>query len=209
MSKIEAKKTGITVLMYHGSKRHNFDPKDYDVVLTTYGTLSKEWENCKPGEEEVDSCPTVKKTKGNSQGLKLRRTAFLGRTKWFRVILDEAQRIKNAETIVAVAAANLRAGRRWCLTGTPVQNSPRDLLSYLRFLHCHPYSDDTVFDSFLSHIKHNEKEGYASIRKEILVPRMLRRVKGQLTFISSSPDSSYEQSRPSTGSLLKGRTAAA
>lgn len=40
---------------------------------------------------------------------------------WFRVVLDEAHTIKSCKSQVSSAAAALTAGRRWCLTGTPIQ----------------------------------------------------------------------------------------
>jgi SNF2 family DNA or RNA helicase len=50
------------------------------------------------------------------------------------VVLDEAQRIKNAESETAFACRKLPYGRAWALTGTPVENSVNDLLSIYRFL---------------------------------------------------------------------------
>ncbi len=50
------------------------------------------------------------------------------------VLLDEAQHIKNPDSQNAKAAATLRAGSRFILTGTPVENSLRDLWSLFEFL---------------------------------------------------------------------------
>jgi SNF2 family DNA or RNA helicase len=50
------------------------------------------------------------------------------------VVLDEAQRIKNAESETAFACRQLPFTRAWALTGTPVENSASDLLSIFRFL---------------------------------------------------------------------------
>jgi SNF2 family DNA or RNA helicase len=47
----------------------------------------------------------------------------LFRIRWHRVVLDEAQCIKNPRTLAAHAAWSLKAGRRWCLSGTPMQNA--------------------------------------------------------------------------------------
>lgn len=48
-------------------------------------------------------------------------------------ILDEAQHIKNPDTQNAQAAGMLRARHRFILTGTPVENSVRDLWSLMHF----------------------------------------------------------------------------
>jgi len=60
---------------------------------------------------------------------------------WKRVILDEAHLIKNPKTAVAKASFALNAEARWCLTGTPLQNSLDDIYSLLRFIRHEPWSD--------------------------------------------------------------------
>jgi superfamily II DNA or RNA helicase len=50
------------------------------------------------------------------------------------VILDEAQHIKNPETQNAQAAFGLNAHQRFVLTGTPMENSVRDLWSLMNFV---------------------------------------------------------------------------
>jgi len=50
------------------------------------------------------------------------------------VILDEAQHIKNPESQNAKSACALRAASRFILTGTPIENSVRDLWSLFEFL---------------------------------------------------------------------------
>jgi superfamily II DNA or RNA helicase len=53
---------------------------------------------------------------------------------WDMVVLDEAHQIRNPETRAAMAATRLNSRFRLALTGTPIQNSKRDLLSLFRFL---------------------------------------------------------------------------
>jgi superfamily II DNA or RNA helicase len=50
------------------------------------------------------------------------------------VVLDEAQHIKNPDTQNAQAAFSLRARQRFVLTGTPMENSVRDLWSLMNFV---------------------------------------------------------------------------
>jgi len=57
---------------------------------------------------------------------------------WDLVILDEAQRIKNAETDVSRACKRLRRRRQWALSGTPLENSTADLISLLEFVNPRP-----------------------------------------------------------------------
>lgn len=41
---------------------------------------------------------------------------------WYRVVLDEAQAIKNNSARTSLACQNLKSVYRWCLTGTPLLN---------------------------------------------------------------------------------------
>ncbi len=50
------------------------------------------------------------------------------------VVLDESQRIKNRRSATSHAARSIKSRRRWALTGTPVENSPEDLVGIFEFL---------------------------------------------------------------------------
>jgi SNF2 family DNA or RNA helicase len=50
------------------------------------------------------------------------------------VMLDEAQRIKNASSVTSQAVCALQRRRSWALTGTPVENSSNDLLGIFEFV---------------------------------------------------------------------------
>ena len=63
---------------------------------------------------------------------------------WTRIVLDEAHQIRNHKSKTAQAVCLLRGGRRWALTGTPVQNKEMDLFSLIKFLGCSPFDDYTV-----------------------------------------------------------------
>jgi hypothetical protein len=71
--------------------------------------------------------------------LKLGPLSLLQRIHWRRVILDEAHAIKNKQSTTAKAAFNLTAERKWCLSGTPLQNRVGELFSLVRFLRAQPY----------------------------------------------------------------------
>lgn len=49
------------------------------------------------------------------------------------MILDECQKIKNSKTQLWLAADKISAGQRILLTGTPIENSFKDLLNHLQF----------------------------------------------------------------------------
>jgi SNF2 family DNA or RNA helicase len=50
------------------------------------------------------------------------------------VMLDESQRIKNRAAATSQAVRAISRGRSWALTGTPVENSPEDLVGIFEFL---------------------------------------------------------------------------
>ncbi|HEU5429238.1 MAG TPA: SNF2-related protein, partial [Actinocrinis sp.] len=66
-------------------------------------------------------------------GLALRDRAELAEVDWHRVVIDEAQAIKNAGTKQARAVRAIAAPHRIALTGTPVENRLADLWSILEF----------------------------------------------------------------------------
>ncbi|CDF35025.1 unnamed protein product [Chondrus crispus] len=111
------------VLVYHGAKR----PKDpyvlvkYDVIVTSYGMARQEYP--KVLERDKDRVPIRRRKKGP-----------LYRLKWFRVILDEAQAIKNHRGDTFSACTLLQADRRWSLSGTPIQNTVDDIYSQFLFI---------------------------------------------------------------------------
>ncbi len=128
--------------MVHGQSRRLSWPElqVYDVVLTTYGTLAAEF-----GRLSVFS----DRNKGNphyDQAPMAKDFPLLGpKSRFYRVILDEAQCIKNKSTKTARAACALKATYRFCLTGTPMMNNVEELYSLIHFLRIKPYNDWTRF----------------------------------------------------------------
>ncbi|KAI4129439.1 MAG: hypothetical protein LQ338_002220 [Usnochroma carphineum] len=109
----------LKVLTYHGSKRqmNANELAEYDVVITTYGTLAIEY--MPMGRK---SAPPIPRQQG------------LFAVDWRRVILDEGHSIRNPSTKASLACTGLLARSRWVLTGTPIINSLKDLYSLVRFL---------------------------------------------------------------------------
>lgn len=146
--------------------------KDYDVVLTTYTTLGREW-----------------KGKGSQ--------AALVKNHWHRVILDEGKHclfcfpdefvtsktdhsiahcIKDTSSVTAQAALALKADCRWAVTGTPVQNGLSDMFSLFRFIQVYPYSDRSIVDKhIITPWTKGEREDAIERLKKLLQYIMLRR----------------------------------
>ncbi|KAF3779367.1 Helicase-like transcription factor [Nymphaea thermarum] len=200
-------------LVYYGTNRTKdpFELAKYDVVLTTYSIvsmevpkqplfdeddvdqnaqekygLSSDFSGDKKRKKIEDKNKKMKKSKKHPDGsLAGQEISPLARVRWFRVVLDEAQTIKNYRTQVARACCGLRAKRRWCLSGTPIQNAIDDLYSYFRFLRYDPYS---AYNSFCTAIKYpisrNSSNGYKKLQA-VLGTMLLRRTKG--SFIDGQP----------------------
>ncbi|XP_017158143.1 helicase-like transcription factor isoform X2 [Poecilia reticulata] len=101
------------VYLYYGSERNRSKTflSSQDVVITTYNVLSSDFGNTSP----------------------------LHGINWLRVVLDEGHVIRNPNAQMSKAVLELKAQRRWILSGTPIQNSVKDLWMLLAFLRMKPF----------------------------------------------------------------------
>jgi superfamily II DNA or RNA helicase len=96
------------------------------------------------------------------------------------VVLDEATHIKNPDTQNAQAAMALRANHRFVLTGTPVENSVRDLWSIMNFALPGYLGDRDEFrERYELPISRGSKPERERLAKR-LRPVMLRRLKQEV-----------------------------
>ena len=108
---------------------------------------------------------------------------------WHRVVLDEAQYIKNPPTKQTAAIRSLTTDRRIALTGTPVENRLSELWSIMEF--CNPGYLGDVSDfrrQFARPIERHRDSRQASQLKKLIQPFVLRRLKTDRTVISDLPD---------------------
>ncbi|KAM9316484.1 helicase-like transcription factor [Gastrophryne carolinensis] len=105
----------LNIYIYYGTER-NKDPdmlSKHDVVLTTYSVVTHDYGSDSP----------------------------LHKISWLRVVLDEGHTIRNPNAQQTKAVHSLDSERRWVLTGTPIQNSLKDLWSIISFLKLKPFTD--------------------------------------------------------------------
>lgn len=195
--------------IYHGSEKKSYvnfsDFEEYDVILTSYCTLGSEWK--RQFHEEINK--SKKKTDFILSKFSSRisyRSPFYSKDSFFyRIVLDEAQMIKNKFTIISKAVTSLKSNFKFCLSGTPIQNNIDELYPIIRFLEIKPYNNECKFKNDLSSSFKTNSKNYdnfhqmQSVKKlrAILKAMLLRRTKntlidGQPVFTLPRKHSVYE-----------------
>ena len=85
---------------------------------------------------------------------------------WDRIVLDEAHKIRNGSGEVARCARLIQAPIRWAVTGTPLVNSLKDVVSLLAFIGV-PYSPLFLWEP-----------RYRTMMPELLIHRSLDSLRG-------------------------------
>jgi len=122
--------------------------EEYDLVLTTYGTLRMDTTDFKD-------------------------------VRFDYVILDEAQAIKNAESLSSKCVRLLQGDYRLALSGTPIENHLGELWSLFEFLNPGMLGAASVF-KMASGVAHNPDEDTRKLLSRALRPFILRRTKSQV-----------------------------
>jgi SNF2 family DNA or RNA helicase len=108
---------------------------------------------------------------------------------WNRVVLDEAQAVKNSLSRAAKAVRRLRAGHRVALTGTPMENRLAELWSIMDFLNPGLLGSSEQFRTRYSIPieRHGQTEPAERLRA-VTRPYILRRVKTDPAIIDDLPE---------------------
>jgi SNF2 family DNA or RNA helicase len=114
-SKLIKKFFGFEPLVFHGHKsRMSIDKiKQYHIVLTTYGMVSTRPKNKRRNDKW---------------------TSPLWEIQWDRIIFDEAHHLRNHFSNKHKGVAKLTGDVKWFITGTPIQNSGKDLISLCKLM---------------------------------------------------------------------------
>jgi non-specific serine/threonine protein kinase len=117
----------------------------------------------------------------------LLRIPWLTETSWRLAVLDEAQAIKNPNAKQTRSAKMLKAGSRFALTGTPVENRLGDLWSIFDFINPGLLGSPKEFSKLTKRLGERTHNPYGPLR-ELVRPYILRRLKTDKSVISDLPD---------------------
>lgn len=89
----------------------------------------------------------------------------LTQSQFHRIVLDEAQAIKNHQSRTSIACRALMARHKWAMSGTPILNSVDELYSYFKFLDVPHTGSFKIF-----------KQNYADPKEPESIERLLIRL---------------------------------
>ncbi|MCY4265999.1 MAG: DEAD/DEAH box helicase [Gammaproteobacteria bacterium] len=116
-------------------------------------------------------------------------SALLKKQQWWRIVLDEAQNIKNPQSAQARAVCSLAATHRLALTGTPIENRLLDLWSLFHFLNPGYLGNRTQFRRAYEQPVQRDRNSVRSRQLQKLVqPFILRRMKTDPLIIDDLPE---------------------
>ncbi|PYH80229.1 hypothetical protein BO82DRAFT_433433 [Aspergillus uvarum CBS 121591] len=153
--KTHIKYNRLRYFIYHGANRGKVKPslvREYDIVITTYETIRQDW-----------------RTKDG-----------LSTETWYRIVLDEAHRIRSRSSQVFKAVSSLKAHIRWCLTGTPIQNSIDDYGALLSFMQMPVLETKSAFDYWIASPVKRQQLGYIQTLQALVAATAFRRTKKTL-----------------------------
>ncbi|GAA5820659.1 hypothetical protein JCM11251_003100 [Rhodosporidiobolus azoricus] len=170
---------------YHGEGREltKKQLREFDVVIATYNTLAGALDDPTKKDSKKSSANGTEQEDDEDDPLarpdakKLRKSTkdtALHAIKWRRVVLDEGHLIKNPKAKMSRACADLKAERRWILTGTPIVNAAGDLGAMIQFLRmCKPLDDPQVWRQYVG----RAGDEAAKLLRAVVLSTTLRRTK--------------------------------
>ncbi|MBT4922211.1 MAG: DEAD/DEAH box helicase [Rickettsiales bacterium] len=114
---------------------------------------------------------------------------ILKECKWYRIVVDEAQNIKNPQSLQYKSILSLSADHKIALTGTPIENRILDLWSIMNFLNPTYLGSQAEFrKNYELPIQKDNDRKQSIILKKLVEPFILRREKTDKAIINDLPD---------------------
>lgn len=115
--------------------------------------------------------------------------AFLKDVAWTNVTLDEAQNIKNMQTLQSRAIRKLKGSHHIALTGTPVENRLSELWAIFDFIHKGYLGSYSRFsEQYILPIERDESEKHKAKLRAKIQPFLLRRTKRDPQLMLNLPE---------------------
>lgn len=146
----------VNVVIYTGTPKQRskiverVEENEIDILISTYETIAAEYEKDRPGIKDA---------------------------KFHRIVLDEAQQIRNSKSkqFKAIEEVSRNAEYRLALTGTPFVNKPEDIHSLLAFIGLKPLSDAGTFNAYITEpIKDRKRAGLTRLRAALIYVALRR-----------------------------------
>ena len=131
------------VYSYHGGNRKR-DPMilaKNGVVVTTYAVLASDANHWAKKSNDPKYCAPCEQIR------------------WWRIICDESHSIRDSNTLNFRALNRLTAVNKWCVTGTPMNTTPKDLKPQLTFVGV------SYLDKMFSHFSNNMEDVFNTKRR--------------------------------------------
>ncbi|KAL8105249.1 hypothetical protein AgCh_029151 [Apium graveolens] len=110
----------------------------------------------------------------------IKEKTVLRRFSWRYIIIDEAHRIKNENSLLSKTMRLFHTNYRLLITGTPLQNNLHELWSLLNFLLPEIFSSAETFDEWFAISGENDQEEVVQQLHKVLRPFLLRRLKSDV-----------------------------
>ncbi|KAL3648866.1 hypothetical protein CASFOL_005269 [Castilleja foliolosa] len=104
----------------------------------------------------------------------------LRRFSWRYIIIDEAHRIKNENSLLSKTMRLYNTNYRLLITGTPLQNNLHELWALLNFLLPEIFSSAETFDEWFQISGENDQQEVVQQLHKVLRPFLLRRLKSDV-----------------------------
>uniref|UniRef100_A0A803U1K8 Chromodomain helicase DNA binding protein 2 n=1 Tax=Anolis carolinensis TaxID=28377 RepID=A0A803U1K8_ANOCA len=184
----------ISFLSYLFHQHQLYGPFLIVVPMSTLTSWQREIESCAPeinvivyigGSDEQERCireyewvhAQSKRLKFNvlitTYEILLKDKTVLGSINWAFLGVDEAHRLKNDDSLLYKTLIDFKSNHRLLITGTPLQNSLKELWSLLHFIMPEKFE---FWEDFEDEHGKGRDNGYQSLHK-VLEPFLLRRVK--------------------------------
>jgi SWI/SNF-related matrix-associated actin-dependent regulator of chromatin subfamily A member 5 len=110
----------------------------------------------------------------------IKEKTTLRRFSWRYIIIDEAHRIKNENSLLSKTMRLFSTNYRLLITGTPLQNNLHELWALLNFLLPEVFSSAETFDEWFQISGENDQQEVVQQLHKVLRPFLLRRLKSDV-----------------------------